>query len=205
MLHLDPQTAYAKWAKSYPPRAHNALMELEQQTVLSLMPDVAGLTVIDAGCGTGRYLRELRDRGANVVGLDLSAAMLVRARAVTTRVARANICALPIDSTCVDAVVCGLAFGDVHSLELALAELARVLRPGGCIVYSVVHPVGGVKGWSRTFDAGGGQFAIATHWHTAAGHRRACAAAGLRITGWEEPILPEKPEHPAVLVVRASR
>jgi malonyl-CoA O-methyltransferase len=202
---LDPQAAYALWAPTYPAQAHNALMALEQRTVLSLLPDLGGLTVLDVGCGSGRYLRELRDLGASPMGLDLSEAMLAKARAITRQIARANLCALPIDSMSVDVIVCGLALGDVPNLEMALVELARVLRPGGCVVYSVVHPVGAAAGWSRTFEAGGRRVAVDGYWHSVEDHRQACAAAGLRITAWEEPVLTEAPEHPAVLVVRASR
>jgi malonyl-CoA O-methyltransferase len=205
LRRLDPQAAYALWAASYPPTAHNALMALEQQTVLALLPDLSGLTVVDAGCGSGRYLRELRERGASPIGLDLSEGMLARARTVTPLVARANICALPIDAMAVDVIVCGLALGDVPNLEIATVEMARVLRPGGCVVYSMVHPVGALNGWSRTFAVDGRQVAIDGYWHTTGEHRRACAAAGLRITAWKEPVLAEVPEHPAVLVVRASR
>jgi malonyl-CoA O-methyltransferase len=202
---LEPQAAYELWAATYPPYPHNALMALEQQAVLSLLPDVAGSTVIDAGCGTGRYLRLLRERGANPIGVDLSASMLERAHDDGEIVARGNICALPIDSTSADVVVCGLVLGDIPHLEIALGEMSRVLRPGGCLVYSVVHPIGERMGWSRTFTAAGRQNAIVTHWHSLEEHRRACADAGLRITGWQEPVLTEVPQHPAVLVVRASR
>lgn len=202
---VDPQTAYAMWAPTYPPRPHNQLMEIEQQTIMSLLPDLAGMTVLDAGCGTGRYLRQLRALGAKPMGLDLSAAMLARAREITPHIVRANICALPIDSMSVDVIVCGLALGDVPHLEMALAEMARVLRPGGCVVYSVVHPVGADAGWSRTFDAGGRQVAINSYWHSTDEHRQACLAAGLRVTAWQEPVLRDAPDHPAVLVVRASR
>jgi len=202
---MAPQSAYAIWAESYPPHAHNPLMELEQRTVLSLLPDLTGLTVVDSGCGTGRYLRELKERGADAIGIDVSGAMLTQAIDVTPRLVRADMCAMPIDSACVDLVICGLALGDVPDIELALVEMARVLRPGGSIVYSVVHPIGAVRGWSRTFDAHGRQIAIATCWHTTVEHRRACAAAGLRINAWEEPVLAQQPADPAVLVVRASR
>lgn len=204
-MMLEPQAAYALWAETYSPYPHNALMALEQETVLSMLPDVSGSIVMDAGCGTGRYLRLLRERGATAIGVDLSAAMLARAYADGASVARGDICALPIDATSIDVVVCGLVLGDVPHLEIALTEMARVLKPGGCVVYSVVHPVGEWAGWSRTFTAAGRQNAIATYWHSLEEHRRACAHAGLRITGWQEPVLAEVPRHPAVLVVRASR
>jgi malonyl-CoA O-methyltransferase len=204
-MMLEPEAAYALWAETYSPYPHNALMALEQQALLSLLPDVAGLTVLDAGCGTGRYLRLMRERGATAIGVDLSAPMLARAYADGASVARGSVCALPIDSTSIDTVICGLVLGDVPQLETALGEIARVLRPGGCVVYSVVHPIGERAGWSRTFTAAGRQNAIATHWHSLEEHRRACAAAGLHVTGWQEPVLAEVPQHPAILVVRASR
>jgi malonyl-CoA O-methyltransferase len=202
---LASQVAYAVWAETYPANAHNPLMALEQQTTLSLLPEVAGLTVVDAGCGSGRYLRQLRERGADPVGIDLSPKMLARAATISRKVIRANICAMPVASMSVDLVVSSLALGDVPDLAPALGELARVLRRGGRIVYSVVHPVGAAAGWSRTFAANGRQFAIHTYWHTPEDHRHACEAAGLRITAWQEPVLAEAPHHPALLVVRASR
>jgi len=200
---LDPQAAYGRWAKSYPPRPHNPLMEVEHATVLSLLPEVRGQTVLDAGCGSGRYLRELGHRGARAIGMDLSPAMLDRARETTTRIARADIRALPFDAMSIDLVVCGLALGDVAELELALIEMARVLRPGGRVVYSVVHPTGEAAGWSRTFESDGRQWAIDGFWHSLDRHRQACAAAGFTIEEWREPEI--SAGQPAVLVVRAQR
>jgi len=158
--------------------------------------------VLDAGCGSGRYLRELHNRGARVIGMDLSPAMLDRARETTTRIARADIRALPFDAMSIDLVVCGLALGDVAELELALIEIARVLRPGGRVVYSVVHPAGEAAGWSRTFESDGRQWAIDGFWHSLDRHRQACAAAGFTIEEWREP---EIADQRAVLVVRGVR
>ncbi len=201
---LDPQTAYARWAASYPPRPHNRLMEAEQAAVEALLPDLTGLQALDAGCGTGRYLRVLADRGALVTGVDLSAPMLSRARGCADRLVRASVCALPIARQSMDLVVCGLALGDVKDLALAIGELARVLRPGGQLLYSVVHPRGAAEGWSRTFDANGRQCAVAGFWHSEYEHRGACALAGLNIDAWHEPHLGD-PRRPVALVVRAQR
>ena len=201
---VDPQSAYAMWARSYPPRPHNPLMEVEHETVLALLPDVRGLTVLDAGCGSGRYLRELNDRGARAIGMDLSPAMLARARETTARITRADLRALPFDAMSIDLVVCGLALGDVAEIELALTEIARVLRPGGCVIYSVVHPAGEAAGWTRTFESDGKQWAIDGFWHSLDRHRQACAAAGLAIEEWREPSLPSAPGQRALLIVRAT-
>jgi malonyl-CoA O-methyltransferase len=200
---LDPQSAYGLWASAYPPRPHNPLMEVEHETVLALLPEVRGLTVLDAGCGSGRYLRELGARGARAIGMDLSRAMLARARETTTRITRADLRALPFDAMSIDLVVCGLALGDLAELELALTEIARVLRPGGRVIYSVVHPAGEAAGWSRTFESDGKQWAIDGFWHSLDRHRQACAAAGLAIEEWREPELAAGQR--AVLVVRARK
>ncbi|OFW40625.1 MAG: hypothetical protein A3J29_20795 [Acidobacteria bacterium RIFCSPLOWO2_12_FULL_67_14b] len=200
---MTPEEAYALWAPDYPPRPHNRLMAVEQAAVTDLLPDLRGLTVLDAGCGTGRYLRLCAERGATAIGVDLSAAMLSHARHESLRLVRGRLLALPLDTMSVDAVVCGLALGDVAELDVAIAEFARVLRPGGTLVYSMVHPDGAGEGWTRTFESGGRVFAINSHWHTRDEHRQACASSGFTIDGWCEPALEEKPEQPVALVVRA--
>src|SRR5215213_2235900 len=88
---VDPQLAYSLWARNYPPWPHNRLMEVEHDTVLDLLPDVRGLTVLDAGCGTGRYLGELQSRGAIAMGVDLSMAMLERVHDAAGRIVRADV------------------------------------------------------------------------------------------------------------------
>jgi malonyl-CoA O-methyltransferase len=202
---IDPQSAYGLWAGTYPPRPHNPLMEVEHETVLALLPDVRGLTVLDAGCGSGRYLQALAERGARTIGMDLSEAMLARAREATTRIARADLRALPFDAMSIDLVVCGLALGDFAEVELALTEIARALRPGGRVIYSVVHPAGESAGWSRTFESGGRKLAIDGFWHSVDRHRQACAAVGFAIEEWREPELSAAPGQRALLVVRARR
>lgn len=199
---LEPQEAYALWASTYPPHPHNRLMEVEQAVVEELLPDLAGRTALDAGCGTGRYLRVLAERGAVATGVDLSATMLSRARRSSSRLVRASIAALPIPSQSMDVVVSGLALGDVADIDHAIREMARVLRPGGQLIYSVVHPDGATNGWSRTFSSGGRKRAVAGFWRSEDEHRSACLSAGLTINAWREPHL-DDPNRPVALVVRA--
>jgi malonyl-CoA O-methyltransferase len=184
---LDRHRAYAEWAASYPPSAHNALMRVEEAAVLRLLPPLAGLRVLDAGSGTGRYARLAMERGArDVVQFDASEAMLGRALRLGRSI-RGELSQLPFRDSCFDVVVSGLALPDVPDIAPVIAEWRRVLRSGGTLVYSTLHPDGGRLGWSRTFETSAGSWSLPAHWHEAAAHHRACTAAGLTIESVVEP------------------
>jgi len=198
---LETKDVYQLWAAHYPPVAHNRLMEVEQAAVLSLLPPLAGLTALDAGCGTGRYMRALEMRRARrVFGIDNSSAMLARSRG---RVALGDLCGLPIAAASVDVVVSGLALNDIADLVGALSELALVLKPGGVLVYSTLHPRGAKEGWTRTFEAEGRTWSLPAYWHSAEAHEHACANAGLAIEAQREPEIAGR--GPVALVIRARR
>lgn len=111
--------------------------EEERRIVLEMMRIGAGDQVIDVGCGTGNYTRHLaRAAGEGLtVGLDASEAMVAAAAARGDRenlaYLRGDACALPFADESFD-VACSV--GVIHMLEdplLALAEMTRVLAPGG--------------------------------------------------------------------------
>jgi SAM-dependent methyltransferase len=113
-----------------------------------LLGDVAGRRVLEVGCGSAPCSRWLRTAGADPVGLDLSGGMLARA-AVLNRstglavpLVQADAGALPFADASFD-VACsaygGLPF--VADAGAVLAEVRRVLRPGGRFVASVNHPM----------------------------------------------------------------
>lgn len=204
---LPPREAYARWAPFYAAEPHNALMAAEHDAVLAALPDLAGATVLDAGCGTGRYCAALADRGAaRVVGVDFSPEMLRRAAPTGARRVLGDLGALPLATASIDVVVSGLALNDVPDLAIAIAELARVLRPRGTLVYSVVHPRGGGLGWTRAFRSADGEAIVAGQWHALAEHERACARARLLVDLRDDVSSTASPDGgPVALVVRARR
>jgi malonyl-CoA O-methyltransferase len=188
---LEPDAAYALWAKDYPASAHNPLMKTEQRAMCQLLPpDLRGKAVVDAGCGSGRYIVEASSRGAaRVVGVDLSAAMLARAAQVSRNVVRADLRALPLRDRWSDLTICGLTVGHLDSLTGALAELCRVTRPGGTILCSDFHPIAHTIGGKRDFSVDGRRYAARHTQHLYGAWHDACASLGLRITRVLEPSL----------------
>jgi demethylmenaquinone methyltransferase/2-methoxy-6-polyprenyl-1,4-benzoquinol methylase len=93
----------------------------------------AGDFVLDVACGTGDFAEMCRARGADVVATDYAARMLThaRGRGLGDVLVRGDALNLPIRSAAFDAVVCGFALRNFTSLAAAIAEMARVLRPGG--------------------------------------------------------------------------
>jgi malonyl-CoA O-methyltransferase len=209
LQEIDVDHAYASWAPFYPACAHNRLMEVEEHAVRELLPSVSGRAVLDAGCGTGRYLNLLSQAGAaDLVGVDRSADMLRFVRTRAARLVRADLRCLPLRDRSVDVVVCGLTLMDVAELDMAIREMARVLAPNGALVYSTLHPAGAAEGWTRTFDTPAGRQVVKSWWHSDEDHVRACLAAGLVVAARREPILGDRSpsgRRPVALVIRADR
>lgn len=117
----------------------------ERPATLPLLPDVAGLDVLDVGCGPGFYTKLMIDCGARVVALDSEALFVERTRQRTE--GRASvICAdvsLPL-TFCADAafdlVVSMLVLHYLEDWQPVLSEMYRVLRPGGSLFFTTHHP-----------------------------------------------------------------
>jgi SAM-dependent methyltransferase len=113
-----------------------------------LLGDVSGRRVLEVGCGAAQCSRWLTSQGAEVVGVDLSFRQLQHSRridsetGITVPVVCATATSLPLADQSFD-LACS-AFGALPFLieiGMALAEVHRVLRPGGRFAFSVVHPV----------------------------------------------------------------
>ncbi|MEV4613185.1 class I SAM-dependent methyltransferase [Kitasatospora sp. NPDC049258] len=201
---------YNSFAEGYSAENETNLVNghYERPAMLALAGDVAGRRILDAGCGSGPLFAALRDRGAVVSGFDASTGMLALARRRLGEGADLRVVdlggPLPYPDGTFDDVVASLVLHYLEDWGPALAELRRVLKPGGRLIASVDHPFvvslmhrqAGREAEYNYFDTTnwteewtmGGQSALIGLWHRPLHAMvEAFTAAGFRITVISEP------------------
>jgi ubiquinone/menaquinone biosynthesis C-methylase UbiE len=132
----DVAEAYHEWVGA----------SLADPSLSALLGDVRGQRVCALACGQGRDARYLADRGAQVIGLDISARLLRLARQLTPvptpalTYLLASATDLPVAPASVDGVLCHMALMDIPDLGATISGAARILRPGGWFVFAITHP-----------------------------------------------------------------
>ena len=186
------RSGYDRWATIYD-REANPLIALEEPVVREALGDVAGLSVLDLGCGTGRHALWLAGQGATVTGVDFSEGMLEEARrkagAGKVRFFAHDLHQpLPFADGVFDRVVSGLVLEHLHELLPFFAESRRVLRPGGGAVISAMHPAMFLKGVQARFTdpASGEKVQPGSVAHTIGDCVMAAVRAGFALEGVDE-------------------
>jgi ubiquinone/menaquinone biosynthesis C-methylase UbiE len=138
-------------------------------------------------------MEHLAAAGREVVGVDASPEMLAAARTKLpgTDLREGVLEALPVPDASVAGAVCALALSHLPRLGPAVAELARVLAPGGRLIVSNPHPLAtAILGWRATYvDDTGVRRLIPEHPHLASDYVEAFTAAGLTVRRCLEPRL----------------
>ncbi len=116
---------------------HELLDELETEFVRRFG---SGRNVLEIGCGTGLLLQRIARFAREAKGVDLSPGMLERARARGLDVVEASATALPFPDHAFDVTCSFKVLAHVPEIELALAEMARVTRPGGHVIAEFYNP-----------------------------------------------------------------
>jgi ubiquinone/menaquinone biosynthesis C-methylase UbiE len=152
---LPTREGYDRWALVYDDE-DNPLVKLEQRETAHLLGGLAGKEIVDLGCGTGRWTLAMAAAGARVTAVDFSAEMLARARAkpgaervsfVVHDITRP----LPFAAASFDGATCCLVLDHIADPRALLAELARVVRPGGFVLITVMHPAMMLRGIQAQF------------------------------------------------------
>lgn len=230
----DSPARYDEVAEFYAlgqPDAYDADKDL---ALFDLIGPLRGESVIDIACGHGRITRELGRRGARVVGVDISGALIDRARRaeqaeplgidyIEGDVASSEL----LTGETFDIAVSNFGLSDIDDLAGALTTIGRVLRHGGRFVFAILHPCFPGRGPSASAWAPGSGYYREGWWVTdapssklrqkvGANHRmlstyfNALIQHGFRIEAVAEPQPPEEwhastPELDAVPTILAVR
>jgi ubiquinone/menaquinone biosynthesis C-methylase UbiE len=189
---LDVGDAYAVWAATYD--NVNPLIVLEETALLSVLGGLPAGRAVDVAAGTGRLAAHLVRLGHDVVAVERADAMVRRAAEKDSgfQLVLGDALHLPLKDGDADLVTCALALTHMADLGPAFAELARVVRPGGAVVVSDVHPVAVATGAHAFLQREDGSRAVVRneiHWPSA--YVRASLAAGLTVERCEEAFVDE--------------
>ena len=163
---LEPLEGYARWAAVYD-LPGNPVVSHEGPHARELMGD--GDPVLDAACGTGRHLAWLQSQGRAVIGVDQSPEMvdLARQKAPGVDLRMGGLKELPVEDSSIAGVICALALEHVRELPAAFREFHRVVRLGGWLVVSMMHPLmARIPGWTAWFIDDGGRADVLTYPHS---------------------------------------
>jgi ubiquinone/menaquinone biosynthesis C-methylase UbiE len=200
---------YDGFAEAYAAETESNLINgyYTRPAILDLAGDVAGRRILDVGCGAGPLLEALRDRGAIVTGVDPSTKILELARqrlGDSAALQQADLSyPLPFPDGAFDDVIVCLVLHYLQDWTAPLAELQRVLAPGGRLIVAVNHPFVYKLAYpdadyfaNREFSEEytfSGRSAVLTYWHRPLhAVTGAFVEAGFRIAVMSEP--PPAPE-----------
>ncbi len=135
------QNYYDRFSTSYERQRHRGYHRLIDDLELELVRRYGtGRDILEAGCGTGLLLDQAARVARSAVGLDLSRGMLVRARDRGLRIVQGSLTRLPLPDASVDLVYSMKVLAHVPPIQEAVAELARVTRPGGHLLLEFYNP-----------------------------------------------------------------
>jgi ubiquinone/menaquinone biosynthesis C-methylase UbiE len=135
------QDYYDRFSTTYEAQRHQGYHRLIDELELELIRrHGSGRDVFEAGCGTGLLLREAAAVARSAVGLDLSRGMLGPARQRGLRVVQGSLTAVPLPDASFDLVYSMKVLAHVPPIREAVAELTRLVRPGGHLLLEFYNP-----------------------------------------------------------------
>jgi SAM-dependent methyltransferase len=195
---VPTREGYERWAEVYDSDG-NPLVALEERHFPLMFPDVNSFLVADVGCGTGRQTSKLAARGARVVALDFSPAMLGRGQArgkigQVYFVLADLVTSIPLQSGVLDGAVCSLVLEHVEDLTSMLRQLRRVCKLNAFVLISDIHPTLASAGAAANFEDPKTKQKVFPrgYRHEVSDYMRAANDAGFRIGAMTEASVDEK-------------
>lgn len=209
----DIERAYDRWAASYDSDL-NATRDLDAAVLRESGLPIDRRTVLEIGAGTGKNTEWIASRAAHVIALDLSEAMLARARA---RAATGNVelvrCDLrerwPIAESSVDVAIGNLVLEHIEDVAHVFREVERVLTDDGVAYFAELHPARQQRGSQAQFtdESTGRRVLVPAFIHSRDEFAAAAERAGLEVVAWSEHVEANAPDGalPRLLTMRLRR
>jgi SAM-dependent methyltransferase len=160
----DNREYYDAFSEGYDRNRDRGYHKLIDDQAAALVRRVGeGRDLLEVGCGTGLVLQRCAEFARTAKGIDLSPGMLARARERGLDVREGSATALPFADDTFDVAYSFKVLSHVPQLDVALAEMVRVVRPGGHLVFDIynrhslrylIKRVFGPRSTSKKFDEG---------------------------------------------------
>jgi SAM-dependent methyltransferase len=209
---------YDQWAATFD-KTPNPLVSLDRRHTVRVLEPRPGEWILDAGCGTGAFLRILCSVRSRPIGLDISLGMLhvARRKVPEAGVVQADLNhAFPVQPGMFDALVLSLVSEHLADLQCFFTEAFAALRKGGRLVFSAFHPELARSGIEANFKRDGIEYRLGAEPYTVDDYLNHIAEVGFIGLKWEEyaadeRVLEEVPwaakyaGHPLLLLASAER
>lgn len=186
---LSPKEGYDLWALSYAQES-NPIKDLSNRFVESMLPDLSGKTLLDAGCGTGHFCVYAQNHGASkITGVDFSQVMIDQAKknCPTAQFYCGDISTFKQEP--VDIIICALVIGHIQNISTLFSNFSALLKSGGYLVLTDFHPILTQQHAKRTFKNSQTQqiIEIKHYLHTLEEIKKLLESSGFRIERIQEP------------------
>lgn len=188
--------SFDAWAAVYD-REDNPLLQLEERFLRHMLPDPTGRSILDIGCGTGRWLKHFARLGTPtcMIGLDASIQMLDVAKRrglANTSLLQAKLPEIPVSSASVDLVLASFVLSYIVDIDSCACELSRILRNGDDVFITDMHPDTATQlGWQRRFRTADNNYILKAQQRTLEEMIEAMTVAGFSLKVAYEPCFGE--------------
>jgi malonyl-CoA O-methyltransferase len=150
---LEPLEGYNLWARSYQNES-NPIKQFSDQFIIDHLPLIKGKTVLDAGCGSGKFCALAEQREAKkIVGIDLSPEMIAISKKNCNDAvfSAGDITKIDLPENEFDLVICALVLGHQEKLNPSLSKLIKSVTANGLLLITDFHPYLTMNQSKRTF------------------------------------------------------
>jgi malonyl-CoA O-methyltransferase len=194
---LSPLEGYNRWAASYA-RESNPIKNFSDQLITKYLPDLSRKSVLDIGCGTGKFCMLAESQAAaSVHGIDLSPEMIQHAATACkyATLTAGDISSIALEPAKYDVVICSLVLAHIEVLDPTLEKILQSLTSNGVLALTDFHPFLTLSNSKRTFLdlSTGKKYEVQHYLHLFGEYFRIFHKQGMKVESFDEPLYNNTP------------